>query len=127
MEDMDLTDGDLLSDKIEINLHMLGVLMLNKVGGEVHDANIVIVDKCASRWRTLELMEQLAQPGGLSYAISDSVVLSLGVGLEDDHLSLDRPGHQVVPQEHRIVRHRATSVRTTSPVSIGVDDSIGAS
>jgi hypothetical protein len=33
MEDVDLTDGNLLSDKMKINLHMLGVLMLNMVGG----------------------------------------------------------------------------------------------
>jgi hypothetical protein len=33
MEEADLTDGYLLSDKIKINLHMLGVLMLNEVGG----------------------------------------------------------------------------------------------
>jgi hypothetical protein len=33
MEEADLTDGYLLSDKIKINLHMLGALMLNGVGG----------------------------------------------------------------------------------------------
>jgi hypothetical protein len=33
MKDADLTDGNLFSDKIEINLDMLGVLMLNEVGG----------------------------------------------------------------------------------------------
>jgi hypothetical protein len=27
MEDVDLTDGDILSDKMEINLHVLGVLV----------------------------------------------------------------------------------------------------
>jgi hypothetical protein len=33
MEDTDLTDGYLLSDKIKINLHMLDALMLNGIGG----------------------------------------------------------------------------------------------
>jgi hypothetical protein len=33
MEDVDLTDGNLLSEKIKINLHILGALMLNGVGG----------------------------------------------------------------------------------------------
>jgi hypothetical protein len=28
-----LTDGNLLSDKMMINLHMLGALILNEVGG----------------------------------------------------------------------------------------------
>jgi hypothetical protein len=33
MDDVDLTNGYLLSDKMKINLHMLGVLVLNEVGG----------------------------------------------------------------------------------------------
>jgi hypothetical protein len=32
MEDTDLIDDNLLSDKIKINLHMFGALMLNGVG-----------------------------------------------------------------------------------------------
>jgi hypothetical protein len=44
-----LIDGDLLSDKIEINLYMVGALMLNSVGEEVHNTNVVIVDKCVLR------------------------------------------------------------------------------
>jgi hypothetical protein len=60
MEDVDLTDGDLLSDKMEINLHMLGTLMLNGIDGEVYDAEVVAVDKGALRRWTLELTEQLA-------------------------------------------------------------------
>jgi hypothetical protein len=51
MEDADLTDDNLLSEKMKINLHMLGALMLNGVGGEVHGADIVTVDKCAPRRR----------------------------------------------------------------------------
>jgi hypothetical protein len=53
MEDADLTDDDLLSDKIKINLHMLRALMLNGVGGEVHDAGIVVVDESAPQRRSL--------------------------------------------------------------------------
>jgi hypothetical protein len=44
-----LIDGNVLSDKMKINLHMLGALMLNGVGGEVHNADIVTVDKSALR------------------------------------------------------------------------------
>jgi hypothetical protein len=48
MEDADLTDGNLLSDEIKINLHMLRALMLNGVDGEVHDADVIVVDKSAA-------------------------------------------------------------------------------
>jgi hypothetical protein len=81
MEYADLTDGDSLSDKMKINLHMFGVLMLNGVGGEVHGAGVVAVDESAPRRRTLELMEQLAQPGGLSHAVGDDAVLGFHAGL----------------------------------------------
>jgi hypothetical protein len=102
MEDAELTDGNLLSDKMKINLHMLGALMLNGVGGEVHGADIVAVDKCAPRRRGLELVEQLTQPSGLSHAVGNGTILGLSTGAGDDGLPLGRSGNQVVPQEHRI-------------------------
>jgi hypothetical protein len=60
MEDADLTDGNLLSDEMKINLHMLHVLMWNRVGGEVHDTDVVAVDESTTQWRSLELMQELA-------------------------------------------------------------------
>jgi hypothetical protein len=47
MEDADLTDDNLLSDKTKINLHMLGVLMLNKIDEDAHDVDIIAVDEGA--------------------------------------------------------------------------------
>jgi hypothetical protein len=48
MEDADLTDDNLLSDKMKINLYMLGALMLNGVGGEVHD--VISVHRDGGVW-----------------------------------------------------------------------------
>jgi hypothetical protein len=90
MENADLTDGNILFDEMKINLHMLRVLMLNGVGEEVHDADVVAVD--GSRWRSQELIQELAQPGGLSHIIGDGTVLGFGAGAGDDILSLGRPG-----------------------------------
>jgi hypothetical protein len=126
MEYADLTDGDSLLDKIKINLHMFGALMLNRVDREVHSADVVAVDESAPRRRTLELMVQLAQPGGLSHAVGDGTVLGFRAGPRDDRLSLGQPGHKVVTQEHCIAGCRATSVRTSSPVSVGIDDEVRA-
>jgi hypothetical protein len=126
MEYTDLTDGDFLSDKMKINLHMFGALMLNGVGEEVHNADVVAVDESASRRRTLKLMEQLVQPGGLSHAFGDGLVLGFRVGPRDDRLSLGRLGHKVVPEEHRVAGRRSMSVRTSNPVSVSVDDEVGA-
>jgi hypothetical protein len=102
MEGTDLTDGSLLSDKMKINLHMLRALMLNGVGGEVHGANVVAVDESAPRRRSLELMQELTQPGCLSHTIGHGVVLGFRIGAGDDGLSFGRLGDQVVPEEHGI-------------------------
>jgi hypothetical protein len=102
MEDADLTDDNILSNEMKINLHMLHALMLNGVGGEVHGVDVVTVDESATRWRSLKLMQELAQPGGLSHTIGDDTVLDFGAGAGDDSLLLDRPGDQIVPEEHGI-------------------------
>jgi hypothetical protein len=96
MKDANLTDGNLLSDKMKINLHMLGALMLNGVGGEVHGVDVVAVDKGALRRRGLELVEQLPHPSGLSHAVGNDTILSLSTGAGDDGLPLGRSGNQVV-------------------------------
>jgi hypothetical protein len=125
MEDTDLTNDNLLSDEMKINLHMLHALMLNEIGGEVHDADVVAVDESAARWQSLELMQELAQPGGFSHTIGDGTVLGFGAGAGDDSLPLGRPGDQVFPEEHGIARRGVMSVRTASLVGIGVDDQVG--
>jgi hypothetical protein len=48
MENADLTDGNILSDEMKINLHILRALMLNGVGGEVHGVDVVAVDESAA-------------------------------------------------------------------------------
>jgi hypothetical protein len=85
---VDLTDDNLLSDKMKINLHMLGALMPNGVGGEVHDADDVAVDKCVLRRRGLELIEQLSQPSGLNHAVGNGMIFGLSAGVGDDGLPL---------------------------------------
>ncbi len=92
----------MFADKVRINLNMLGALVLNDVGGEIDGADIVAVDKCAPRWWSLELVEQLSQPSGLSHAVGNDAILSLGAEAGDDGLPLGRLGNQVVPYKHRI-------------------------
>jgi hypothetical protein len=36
MEDTNVPDGNTLTDKVKVNLNMLGALVLNGVGGEVN-------------------------------------------------------------------------------------------
>ena len=54
--------------------------MLNGVGGEIHNTHIVAVHDRGSLRRTMKLCKELAQPAGLSHAVSTCTVLYLGTG-----------------------------------------------
>jgi hypothetical protein len=44
VEDMNIPDGNTLTNKVEINLNMLGALVLNGVCEKVDNADVVTVD-----------------------------------------------------------------------------------
>jgi hypothetical protein len=73
-----IPNGDMLMDEVEVELGMLCTLMLDEVGGEVHGADVVTIDKGAPHQRTMQLLEYLTKPCRLDDAISHSVVLGLG-------------------------------------------------
>jgi hypothetical protein len=45
VEDTNVPVGNMLVNKVKINLNMLGALVLNRVGGEVDGADVVAVDQ----------------------------------------------------------------------------------
>jgi hypothetical protein len=46
-------NDDFVTDEVEINLDMLRALMLNRVGRQVDDIDIVTIDKCDAGQRGL--------------------------------------------------------------------------
>jgi hypothetical protein len=50
----------------------------------------------------VELLEKLAEPGGLDHAVGHSAVLGLSARAGDDRQSLCGPGDEVGAQEHGI-------------------------
>jgi hypothetical protein len=56
VQDADITDGYAFPHKVEINLNMLHALVLNRVGGEVDDADVITVDKGALHQWSVELL-----------------------------------------------------------------------
>jgi hypothetical protein len=47
VQDADITDGNMFSDEVEVDLDMLRALVLNGVVGEVDGTDIVAVDESA--------------------------------------------------------------------------------
>jgi len=78
MKHTDSPKGDPFPNEVEVDLHVLGALMLNGVGGEVDGADVVAVDEGGRGQRVMQLLEKLPQPGGFSHAVSNSAVFGLG-------------------------------------------------
>ena len=118
MKNPHISDGDPFVNEVEVELDMLHALMLDGVGGEVHGASVVTIDKGAPRQRTVELLEQLSKPRCLGDVVSHNVVLGLGAGEGDDWLPLRRPGDEAVAKEHGEIEIGRASCRerVSSPV-----------
>ena len=63
MEYPNIADGDPVAHKVQVDLYMLRPLMLDGVGGEIHDADVVAVvavDERALGKRAVELRQELS-------------------------------------------------------------------
>jgi hypothetical protein len=72
VQNVNFSNGDLVTDKVEINLNMLSALMLNYVGYQVDDTDIVAIDKCSAGQRGVQFHEYLVKPTSLYNAISNN-------------------------------------------------------
>jgi hypothetical protein len=102
MENPNIANSHPVSNEVQVNLHMLRPLMLNRVDGEVHGADVLAVDERALGERAVKLSQELSEPGRLSHTISNSPVLRLSTRARDHRLSLGRPGDQVAAEEDGI-------------------------
>jgi hypothetical protein len=100
---------------------MIRALMLHGIGGEVDGADVVVVDEGGALKGVVELVEELAHPGGICHAVGHNVVLGLYAGAGDNRLSLGGLGDEVGVHEHGIGRGGLARVGAANPVSIGVD------
>ena len=80
MKNSKITNGDPLLDEVEVNLNMLGSLMLNRIGGHVDGADVVTIHQRSSAKRGMKLLKQLAQPSSLGNTIGHGAILSFSTG-----------------------------------------------
>jgi hypothetical protein len=106
-------DRDTISYEVDVDLHVLYVLVLHKVDGEVDRADVVTVDECGTRER---FVEWLTEPGRLGHAIRHSAILGLSAGAGDDMLPL------VGVQKHGVARGGPTRVGAAGTISVNVED-----
>jgi hypothetical protein len=124
VEDTNISDSNTLTDKVKINLNMLGALILNGVDGEVDGADVVTVDQSGTRLGDVQLHKQLTKPTHLCHIVGHSAILRLSARMRDGMLTLRGLGDEVVTQEHRVAQSGPASVGTIGPVNISVDDKV---
>jgi hypothetical protein len=57
VQDIDITDRHAFPHKVEVDLDMFHALVLNEVGGEVDDVDVVAVHEGALRQWSMELLK----------------------------------------------------------------------
>jgi hypothetical protein len=102
---------------VEINLNILGVLLLDEVGGEVDRANIVVVGQGGPRQGTMQLQNHLTKPTRLCHVVGHDAILRLGTRTGDNIRALRGPGDEVVVKKHHVAQSGpATSIDSKEPI-----------
>jgi hypothetical protein len=57
VQDACFTEGDSLSDEVQINLNMLGPLMLDRIAGEVNSTDVITIDHGSTAKRMVKLLQ----------------------------------------------------------------------
>jgi hypothetical protein len=57
MQDVDITDGHAFLHKVEVDLDMLHVLVLNEVSGEVAGADVIAIDEGPLHQKSMDLLK----------------------------------------------------------------------
>lgn len=66
MKDTNEAECNLIAEEVNVNLHKLGMLMMNRIGRQVNCRDVVAVhDSCLGQ-RALKINKQLTKPSGLS-------------------------------------------------------------
>ena len=124
MKNSNVTESNLLTNKVDVQLDVLGATMMNGVGGEVDSRDVVAEDNCGLVNRTGKLREELTKPSALGNGIGHSTILSLSTRPGDGGLALGRPGDQRRAKVDTISRGGAPSIRAPCPICIRISHNV---
>ena len=82
---------DLITDKVKINLYVLGVGMEDRVSCKSSNTDIVTPDQRSVRLRNAQLFEQKLNPGDLSGEKSKCPIIRFCTTMRDDMLLGGKP------------------------------------
>jgi hypothetical protein len=120
MEHPNLSQSNLVTDKVNVNLDVLHATMVDKISGHIDSAKIVTVHDVHRGNGHVELLEKLTKPTALGHGMGNRAVVSLSTGARDGRLALGGPRDQVVAEKNAVAGHRAPGVWTACPVRVKV-------
>lgn len=91
MKNPNKSKSNLIPHKVNINLYVLGALVMNRVGGQVDSRDLVKIYQGGTSRREAEVTKKMPKPGSLGHCIGDDTVFSLGTGSRDGKLALGGP------------------------------------
>lgn len=100
-----------------IYFDMLGPLIMDRVGREIDDEDIVTINKCSHCRGSMDTAIDGAMKF-LRYGISHGAIFDFNVEMGGGSLALRRPRDQILTEKHTISRGGASSVGATTPVSL---------
>jgi hypothetical protein len=91
MKNSNVTESNLLTNKVDVQHDVLCAMMMNGVGGEVDSGDVVAEDSGGLVNMIGKLREKMMKPSALSNCIGHSTILSLSTRPRDNGLALGRP------------------------------------
>lgn len=80
MKSTHLTCGYFVSDKVQINLHMLCTLMMDRVGWHIHNTNVITVNNSSFGRHIVKLEKKIMNPTCFSHTICNTHVFGFDTG-----------------------------------------------
>ena len=108
MQHSNLSQGHLLTNKVDINLNVFGATVMDRISCHVNCANIITIDNGSTREWHVKLLKQLAQPTTFCHSMCNSSVLSFSTRARDGGLAFGRPRHKIVTKVYTIARGRTS-------------------
>ncbi|GMP60350.1 hypothetical protein CsSME_00023252 [Camellia sinensis var. sinensis] len=117
--EMDSTTSDVLTNKMAVNLNVLGAIMKNIIVSNLKSTVIVTKEVSSTRGGNTHVSKKPTKPEKLLSSISQSTVFGLGTGTSSKRLFLAAPRNKRITQEKAKPSSRAAVSRIASPISIG--------
>jgi hypothetical protein len=88
MEHLNLSQGNLVVDEVNVNLYVLHAITVDRISSHIDNANIIAVHDSRRSNRCVELLKKLMKPTTLGDNMRNHAVLSLSARTRHCRLAL---------------------------------------